>query len=233
MDVKALLSNRTFLYVVLGISIASLFGYVVGQRTNAVLFFLLSGYVTSHFTKNMTIILLVPLVLTNFVFSLNRMREGLENKKDATSKNENSSNAEPASSNSMAKMAGNDDDMSEDAGAAQTNTKKNKRGGNNKTNDAGDDSAVVVPHPEVDKKKTKDMAYSYVESMLGDDGINQMSSGMNDMVEKHEKLQKMIETMAPIIDKAGGLLDKVNSTDLGNIENMVKKMGGLLGNIGI
>ena len=60
MDVKALLANKTALYVVLFASVASLLGYVVGGRTNAVLFFLLTGYVASHFTKNMIVILLAP-----------------------------------------------------------------------------------------------------------------------------------------------------------------------------
>lgn len=252
MNVKALLANRTFLYVVLGVSVASLFGYLVGQRTNAVLFFLLTGYVTSHFTKNMSVILLVPLLLTNFVFSFNRMREGLESKKDAaTAKRESRTptdselaeaegddgdgGAAPAPVDIGAKMAGHEDDVSEDAGTAPKANKNNKRGGNNRVNGAStnsnSDNAAVQPHPEVDKKKTKDMAFSYIESVLGDDGINQMSAGMSDMVEKHEKLQKMIETMSPIIDKASGLLDKVNGADFGSIENMVKKMSGMIGNV--
>lgn len=235
MDLKALLANQTFLYVVLGVSIASLFGYVVGQRTNAVLFFLLAGYVTSHFSKNMTIILLVPLLLTNFVFSFNRIREGLEGQKKNAAAEKIESRI--PSDKELDEAEGKDDDVAPapekvDVNvAARVNKKdsKQKRGGNA----SGDDSAEVQPHPEVDKKKTKEMAYSYFENVLGDDGINQMSKGMSDMVDKHEKLQKMIETMAPIIDQASGLLDKVNSTDLGNIENMVKKMGGLLGNIGL
>lgn len=230
MDVKALLANKTALYVVLFASVASLLGYVVGGRTNAVLFFLLTGYVASHFTKNMTVILLAPLLLTNFVFSVNRMREGLEskNKKNGPSEEEaegedNAGGADPASAAIGGAMAGQDDDVSEDAAPVKRKAAKKAK--------AADDDSVVQPHPEVDKKKTKDMAFSYIDKMLGDDGISKLSDGMNDMVDKHQKLEKMIESMAPIIDKAGGLLDKVGSTDMSGIENMVKKMGGLLSGV--
>ena len=241
MDVKALLANRTFLYVVLGVSVASLFGYVVGQRTNAVLFFILAGYVTSHFTKNMSVVLLVPLLLTNFVFSFNRMREGLQSQKEGSrtptdadleeAEGEDSDGgAAPAPVAIGAKMAGQEDDVSEDAAAApKAKAKPAKRGGNN----ANDDAAVVQPHPEVDKKKTKDMAFSYFESVLGDEGISQLSSEMSGLVDKQAKIQSMIETMSPLIAKAESLLDKVNGDGMGKIEDMMKKMGGMLGGLGL
>lgn len=236
MDLKALLANKTALYVVLFASVASLLGYVVGGRTNAVLFFLLTGYVASHFTKNMTVILLAPLLLTNFVFSVNRMREGLESKNkkreptdeelEEAEGEDNAGGADPASAAIGAAMAGQEDDVSEDAAPVKRKAAKKA-----KSKAADDDDSVVQPHPEVDKKKTKDMAFSYIDKMLGDDGISKLSDGMNDMVDKHAKLEKMIESMAPIIDKAGGLLEKVNGTDLVGVENMVKKMGGLLGGV--
>jgi len=235
--VKALLANKTALYIVLFASVASLLGYVVGGRTNAVLFFLLTGYVASHFTKNMTVILLAPLLLTNFVFSVNRMREGLKskNQKQGPSDEEleeaegedNDGGADPSSAAIGAAMAGHEDDVSDDAAPVSrkaSNKKKNKA--------TNDDDAIVKPHPEVDKKKTKDMAFSYVDKMLDDDRISKLSNSMNDMADKHEKISKLIETIAPIIDKAGGLLDKVGGTDLAGVESMMKKMGGLLGGVG-
>jgi hypothetical protein len=54
---------------------------------------------------------------------------------------------------------------------------------------------------------------------------------MEKMVEKHEQLENMIKTMGPIIDKAGKLLDKVNSTNVGGIGDMMNKMTGFLGKL--
>ena len=237
MNVKALLANKTTLYVVLFASVASLLGYVVGGRTNAVLFFLLTGYVASHFTKNMTVILLAPLLLTNFVFSVNRMREGLEskNKKKGPSEEEleeaegedSDGGADPSSAAMGATMAGQEDDVSEDAAPVKRKATKQKKG-----KAADDDDAVVNPHPEVDKKKTKDMAFSYIDKMLDDDSMSKLSSSMDSMVDKHKKLEDMIEAIAPIMDKANGLLEKVGGTELAGIENVMKKVGGMLGNVG-
>ena len=236
MNAKALLANKTALYVVLFASVASLLGYVVGGRTNAVLFFLLTGYVASHFTKNMTVILLAPLLLTNFVFSVNRMREGLEskNKKKGPSEEEleeaegedSDGGADPASAGMGAAMAGQEDDVSEDAAPVKRKAAKHKKG-----NAADDDDAVVKPHPEVDKKKTKDMAFSYIDKMLDDDGISQLSSSMDSMVDKQKKIEGLISAMGPIVDKATNLLDKMGGPEMAGIENVMKKMGGLLGNV--
>jgi hypothetical protein len=68
--------------------------------------------------------------------------------------------------------------------------------------------------------------------MLDDDSISKLSSNMDSMVDKHKKLEDMIEAIAPIMDKANGLLEKVGGTELAGIENVMKKMGGLLGNVG-
>lgn len=236
MNAKALLANKTALYVVLFASVASLLGYVVGGRTNAVLFFLLTGYVASHFTKNMTVILLAPLLLTNFVFSVNRMREGLEskNKKKGPSEEEleeaegedSDGGADPASAGMGAAMAGQEDDVSEDAAPVKRKAAKQKKG-----KAADDDDAVVKPHPEVDKKKTKDMAFSYIDKMLDDDGMSKLNSSMDSMVSKQKKIETLISAMGPIVDKATNLLDKMGGPEMAGIENMMKKMGGLLGNV--
>lgn len=244
MNFQALLVNKTFLYVVLAISVASMFGYVVGQRTDAILFFALAGYVTSYFSKNMTVILLVALLLTNFVFSLRGLREGLEGqaKDPKTAKTESrtptdkqlsniegnvSGESPPASGAVDAEMSG-QKDIAQDAAAVGKAGKKQ----NGKGNGAAGANADVKPHSEPDNKKTKDMTYSYFEQALGDGGVDKLSKDMDVMVDKHQKLQKMIETMGPMIQKAGELLDKVNTTNVGGIGDMVSKMSGLFGALG-
>ena len=90
------LNNRILLNVVVIISFLNLIGYVVLNKTIAIIYFILIGLLTSFFSKNMTVVLLIPLILVNlFVansnkwsFSMNMFnREGLENN---TSSNTNS-----------------------------------------------------------------------------------------------------------------------------------------------
>jgi hypothetical protein len=244
LNLKSLLANQTTLYVVLAITIASVFGYIVNQRTNALLFFVLSGYLTSFFTKNMTIVMLVPLLLTNFVFSNFRFREGLEGK--------NGKVKAPVAGGNGGSANGNEDEEEEEeedegadagAGAAKNNGKAAGAGagagagatgagegaaaGNGKKGGKGN----FKPNAEMDVKKTKDMKFSYFEKALDDGTIDKLNGDMDNMSEKHEKLEKMIENMAPLIDKAGGLLEKINGGGMGNLGGMVEKMSGMLGGI--
>jgi hypothetical protein len=244
MKLKALLANRTTLYVVLAISLASLFGYIVNQRTNALMFFVLTGYLTTFFTKNMAIVMLVPLLLTNFVFSANGLREGLEGQNGKTNGAEGvkqgdvAEGAEEEEEEKVAVVAeeakvngaGNGEVavVAEEAkvnGAAKANGAGN--GAVNKKATEGD----FKPNAELDVKKTKDMSFSYFEKALDDKSIGKLTKDMDNMVDKHEKLEKMIENMTPLIDKAGGLLDKINGGGMGNLGGMVEKMSGMLGGI--
>ena len=82
-----LLSNKTLLNVIMIITFFNLIGYVMLQKTIAIVYFILIGLLTSFFSKNMTIVLGVPLILVNlfvansnkWTLSMNYNREGLEN----------------------------------------------------------------------------------------------------------------------------------------------------------
>jgi len=80
-DFKGLLTNQAVLYVVLFMSVFTLIGYLIVGNLDAVLFFILTGFITSFFSKNMIIVLLVALLGTNFIWSglFKMKREGLEN----------------------------------------------------------------------------------------------------------------------------------------------------------
>ena len=250
LNLKSLLANQTTLYVVLAITIASVFGYIVNQRTNALLFFVLSGYLTSFFTKNMTIVMLVPLLLTNFVFSNFRFREGLEGKNGKVKApvaggSANGNNGEEEEEEEEGADEGADAGATAGAGAGAGAAKANGKAaaaaagagaagagaaaatGNGKKGGKGN----FKPNAEMDVKKTKDMKFSYFEKALDDGTIDKLNGDMDNMSEKHEKLEKMIENMAPLIDKAGGLLEKINGGGMGNLGGMVEKMSGMLGGI--
>lgn len=78
-EASKLFQNKYFLYVMVFVSAANVLGYLVTNKTHAVIFFALVSLVTYHFSKNMSVVLLVAIVATNFLMSNKRMREGLEN----------------------------------------------------------------------------------------------------------------------------------------------------------
>ena len=67
--------------------------------------------------------------------------------------------------------------------------------------------------------------------MLDDDDMSKLRSRMDSMVDKQKKIEGLISAMGPIVDKATNLLDKMGGPEMAGIENVMKKMGGLLGNV--
>ena len=60
-----ILNDKNVLYVVLVLAILNLLGYLLVQNTEAVVFFLIVGYLTTYFSKNMIIVLIVSMISTS------------------------------------------------------------------------------------------------------------------------------------------------------------------------
>jgi hypothetical protein len=95
-EASKLFTNKYFLYFILFLAVVNLLGYLVTNKINAIIFFILIGVLTFQFSKNMAIVLLVALIGTNFLISSKIIREGLENAGDDTSSAlQNASAADP------------------------------------------------------------------------------------------------------------------------------------------
>lgn len=70
--VKSLLKDKNVLRIVVFISIVNLLGYVMMRDVDNVAYFVLIGFLTSYFSKNMIIVLLVAMLLTNFIAVINK-----------------------------------------------------------------------------------------------------------------------------------------------------------------
>lgn len=67
-SVNNALTNKYVLYVVTFLAVTNILGYLAVQNFTAVTFFLLVGFLTHYFSKNMTIILLTAMIATSFLF---------------------------------------------------------------------------------------------------------------------------------------------------------------------
>jgi hypothetical protein len=86
-DIQELLQNKTVLYVVLGLALANVVGYMSTGNNDAVMIFFILGVLTSYFSKNMIVIMAVPLLLVSLYVVMRRgEREGLENQSKSTKK---------------------------------------------------------------------------------------------------------------------------------------------------
>jgi hypothetical protein len=71
--VETLLHDKNVLYIVAFLAIMNFFGYVVLRDSYALLIFLSVGFISTYFSKNMTVVLLSTLLLTNFITVFSRM----------------------------------------------------------------------------------------------------------------------------------------------------------------
>ena len=83
-DTGKILHNRFVLYFVLFLALADLLFLAMGREFISVAVFILSGFVTSFFSKNMMVIMCVALVITNILkYGTDiRMQEGLKEAPD-------------------------------------------------------------------------------------------------------------------------------------------------------
>ena len=75
-----LLHNRFILYFVFIIAVANLFHFVFSHDLMSVCVFIVAGLLTSFFSKNMVVIMVISIVVTHVVRFGNGGHEGFENK---------------------------------------------------------------------------------------------------------------------------------------------------------
>jgi len=90
-NMNAILHNRIFLYIVFAFSLLNLYVFTLNREFVFITFFILFGFLTSFFSKNMIVILLLSAVLTNTIKYGSNLYEGLENE-DEEEKEENMEN---------------------------------------------------------------------------------------------------------------------------------------------
>ena len=67
LNLKSLLSDKNVLRIISIISVLNLMGYVMVRNLDAVAFFVIVGFLTTYFSKNMIIVLLTAMISTNFL----------------------------------------------------------------------------------------------------------------------------------------------------------------------
>lgn len=208
MKLKSLLKNKNFLYFVLFIASVNTFGYLMMRQTEAVMLFALVGFLTTFFTKNMIIVLLTAIVVTNvYAGSILgvRIKEGME-------------------SNSDEDKEGMDHEEDKE-GMGHEEGEKKKKG--KKEGMPSLKPADVPPNgkkPKLDPAGTIEAAYDNLDKLLDSGAIDKMSSETQNLASQQDKLMKNIDRLEPMLGVAEGMMDKMAGMNLGGIEKRIKKM---------
>ena len=214
-----LFQNKIVLYILLGLSFLNLLGYLAKNNLTAIIIFLLTGYGTTFFTKNMSYILLVPLLLTNFLvalFSMQRLslKEGMDEKKEDLDKEEV-----------------NNEDVEEEEEEEPMPKKETKKTSKEKElmpetfDDNDDDDEESLVDTKLKSSENMENAYKNLEKMMGSKNFQNMGGSIKQIAGDQEALFNIIEKMDPLMNKVGGMLDKFESSKLSSL--LPKVMGGM------
>lgn len=198
LNMKSLLKDKNVLRVVALVSVLNLLGYLMMQNLDAVAFFIIIGFLTTYFSKNMIVVLLVAMISTNFLVMSRsagrKMVEGMKNKGLPTTKDVNK-------------------DKEED---------KEPKG-----DDDNEEQIMATGKPsKLDEAGTLEKAYENLETMLGSDAIKNMSQDTQQLAKKQQDLAKMVKNMEPMMDSVSSIMNKMGGID--GVNKMLEKSKGLM-----
>ena len=200
-------NNKYVRAAVLFLSAANILGYLVYGQINAIIFFALVFLVSSHFNKNMTIILAISLILTSLLMS-RRVYEGMTTQ---TPEAENKSDKDVKSADKKQSDAP-DAPEEPEAHVATTSVNSASKKGTESMKTAG---------PRIDYASTIEGAYDNLDKMLGSDGINKLTQDTQKLMSQQQKLFDTMQTMAPALENAKTMLKGFDIKDLGGLSDML------------
>jgi len=216
--VNQLLKNKKVLYIVLFFTLMNIFGYLLLGDINAILFFVGAGLVTTYFTKNMILVMLSAMLLTNLfaVITNKKINEGydhgnrLDHIKDMEGQLEPFKEGNGNMSDCLAN--GNCSD-----GFSRVNKKNSKEDivyenvkGVNQRN-AYKEVTNVKKEP-VKKERVKKEKNKLLENVLGTNkDLNDLDKDIGDIENKQMLAMQSIEKLAPLMNVANDMLKRLEN----------------------
>ncbi len=232
-EASKLLTNKYFLYFIVFVSAANVLGYLVSNRVNTVIFFGLIAFLASRFSKNMVVILLAALIATNLLMVNKGTREGLENattevKPDAT--DEKKPEVKPDETDAaVAAAVGSVPTGGASAETVKPDEKKKeveKFGNKNASKLSGAAPVNTDGGSRIDYASTLEGAYDNLDKILGSDGINKLTGDTQKLMDQQQKLFNSMQSMAPMIENAKGMMAGFNPEDLKGLAGIASSLTG-------
>lgn len=210
---EKLLQNKYVLYVVSFIAIMNLLGYIILQNINAAIFFAVVGFLSSYFTKNMIVILVIAMVSTNlYVLGNSNVVEAMSNRrkeiKDKISQKKSDSSA--AADSTTTSDATQSSTVPEANTEPMTGLRKRKSGSN-----------------KIDYAKTLTDAYQNLQGAVGNEGIEGLTNQTKELMTQQNALMDNIKTIEPFLKTAQGFMKGLDMEGLTGLGNMVNNTLGI------
>lgn len=231
LQAPAILKNKYVLYVLLVLAIINVLGYVGLQDYDSLALFVAVGVLSTYFSKNMAVNLLLAIVVTSLIAINKRVVEGMENKEDDEVEEKpkkkkkkpkegmKEGNFSCATGTSCPEGA----TCNQQSDCTTSSFQNNVPPSSPAAVDEDDDEAVG---DRIDYAATMEQAYDNLQSMLGDDGIKSITSETKKLVNQQKDLMKTLNSMAPVLNTAKETLSGMDLPNIGEMGNLLKKLNG-------
>lgn len=247
-NASKLLTDKYFLYFMVFLASMNVLGYLVINQTNAVIFFALVSLLTYQFSKNMAVVLLIAMIATNFLMSNKKMHEGLENQtaNDALEKageiNPEIKKVSDAlnTTNDVTKakelIKNNTPIVKETPGVPvdPNNPEMNSVNTSEKAPEGfgekfGPKKGKSEEHfgPRLDYAATLEQSYQNLDSLLGSESIQQLTSDTQKLMQQQQTLFNTMNQMVPVLEGAQNMLKGFNMNDLSSSLKQVASLGNI------
>ena len=198
-DVKSMLKDKNVLRVMVFLSAMNVLGYLLARDLDSVAFFGIVGFLTTYFSKNMIVVLLVAMISTNFLTVLRRGKniEGMKSKEDTDKKDDG---PEPADEEEEQEMSSGKPGKLDDAAnveAAYENLDANMSSGD-------------VGSMEKHTAKLKAHQEALTKQMEAAGPMMDQAGAMMKQMGGVKGLTETLDRVEGMIDKIGGLMPAAN-----------------------
>jgi hypothetical protein len=203
-------TNKYVLYIVLFFAITNVLGYLMTKDFDSLALFVALGVITSYFTKNMIIILGSAMFITNIAFASKKIREGMKNKEKSKDDSEDVKEG-------MLDKNKKKDETEEMTTLSPASVKEGEE----------EDAVDEGPGGRIDYASTMEQAYDNLSNLIGKGGISNLSKETKSLLDQQKQLAGQLESMAPLLKDAKGLLNNMNLPNMKELDGMMAKFGGL------
>lgn len=215
--VSKVLENKYVLYFVFFLALTNLFGYMILGNVHAIIFFILAGFVCTFFTKNMVLIISIPIVLTSVLMIGQKIKETFQTMEDE------SSTDKPKKSTNSDEIVYPVDDVTAETTEDSTITPPSVAETNSVPKVENESMTTMYKkNKRIDYASTVEDAYSDLSNILGGDGIKNLTSDTKKLMSQQLQLADAMKSMTPLLESAKGLLQGFDMKNLNSLSSLAK-----------
>jgi len=241
-SVANMLENKYVLYFVLFLAVSNILGYMVMGNITSVIFFILVAYLASCFSKNMIIILSVPLIFTSVLMVGAKVKEGFDatTQSDITAVEAQSNEtvaptvttatttaAATPSANKKMQAAGDPTPLVQGSSnlpiTPPTKSNPAEDGGVAASEQDGMTTMYQKKQHRIDYASTIEDAYSDLNKIIGGDGIKRLTDDTQKLMSQQLQLADAMKSMSPLLEQAKSMLQGFDMKNMGDLAQMAKQ----------